>query len=143
MRILDDGPAGAGAHEFAVELRPHDEQARELWESAADRGDYVVPHAMVRCEDGKIDPAPLRASLGRFNGTSGDGWRWTVEALAAHLLHDLCGVALVGWLEPPDSAAVAQDRVRTDPAGGVAPPGSFGRRREIGPKTYRKHNRLG
>ena len=110
MRILDDGPAGAGAHEFAVELRPDDARARERRESAADKGDYGVPRATVRCEDGKIDPALLRASLGRFNETSDDGWRWTVEALAAHLLHDLCGVALVGWLEPPDGAAAAQDR---------------------------------
>lgn len=108
MRILDDGPAGAGAHEFAVELQPDDAQARERWQSAADKGGYGVPHATVRCEDGKIDPAALRASLGRFNETS-CGWRWTVEALAAHLLHDLCGVALVGWLEPPNSVAGPED----------------------------------
>ena len=70
----------------------------------ADKGDYGVPHATVRCEDGKIDPALLRASLGRFNETTDQGWRWAVEALAAQLLHDLCGVALVGWLEPPDDS---------------------------------------
>ena len=85
-----------------MELEPDDAQARERWESAADKGEYGVPHAMVRCEGGKIDPATLRASLERFNEAPDDGWRWTVEALAAHLLHDLCGVALVGWLEPPD-----------------------------------------
>ena len=66
MRILDDGPADAGAHEFAVELDPDDAQAGERWESAADKGEYGVPHAMVRCEGRKIDPAALRASLERF-----------------------------------------------------------------------------
>ena len=100
MRILDDGPAEAGAHEFAVELRIDDAGLRERWESAADKGEYGVPHATVRCEGGKIDPGALRASLQRFNEAPDDGWRWTPEALAAHLLHDLCGVALVGWLEP-------------------------------------------
>ena len=102
MRILDDGPADAGAHEFAVELEPDDE-ARERWESAADKGEHGVPHATVRCEGGKVDPAALRASLERFNEAPDDGWRWTPEALAAYLLHDLCGVALVGWLEPPNA----------------------------------------
>ena len=57
---------------------------------------------MVRCEGGKVDPAALRASLERFNEAPDDGWRWTVEALAAHLLHDLSGVALLGGLEPPN-----------------------------------------
>ena len=47
------------------------------------------------------DQAVLRASLERFNEAPDDGWRWSVDALAAHLLHDLCGVALVGWPEPP------------------------------------------
>jgi len=103
MRILDDGPADAGAHEFAVELQPDDAQARERWESAADKGGHGVPHATVRCEGGKVDPAALRASLERFNEAPDDGWRWTTEALAAHLLHDLCGVSLVGWLEPPNA----------------------------------------
>ena len=103
MRILDDGPADAGAHEFAVELQPDDAQARERWESAADKGEHGVPHATVRCEGGKVDPAALRASLERFNESPDDGWRWTAEALAAHLLHDLCGVSLMGWPEPPNA----------------------------------------
>ena len=102
MRILDDGPADAGAHEFAVELQPDDARMCERWESAADKGGHGVPHATVRCEGDKVDLAALRASLERFNEPPDDGWRWTVEALAAHLLHDLCGVALVGWLEPPN-----------------------------------------
>ena len=103
MRILDDGPAEAGAHEFAVELEFDDARQRGRWESAADKGENGVPHATVRCEGGKIDPAVLRDSLERFNEAPDDGWRWTAEALAAHLLHDLCGVALVGWLEPPNA----------------------------------------
>lgn len=63
------------------------------------RGTTGVPHATVRCEDGKIDAALLRASLGRFNETTDDGWRWTVEALAAHLLHHLCAAwrSSAGW----------------------------------------------
>ncbi|MDE2765346.1 MAG: hypothetical protein OXI25_02800 [Chloroflexota bacterium] len=103
MRILDDAAADAGAHEFTVELQPDDAQARERWESAADKGGHGVPHATVRCEGGKVDPAALRASLERFNEAPDDGWRWTTEALAAHLLDNLCGVALVGWLEPPNA----------------------------------------
>ena len=103
MRILDDSPAGADAHEFAVELQPDDAQARERWKSAADKGEHGVPHATVRCEGGKVGPAALRASLERFNEAPDDGWRWTVEALAAHLLNDLCGVSLVGWPEPPNA----------------------------------------
>ena len=45
--------------------------------------------------------AALRGSLERFNEAPDDGWRWDPEALAVYLLHDLCGVALVGWPEPP------------------------------------------
>ena len=102
MRILDDGPADAGAHEFAVELEIEgDARLRDLWEKATDKGEHGVPFARVRCEGGKIDPAALRASLERFNEAPDDGWRWNPEALAAYLLDDLCGVALVGWPEPP------------------------------------------
>jgi len=35
-----------------------------------------------------------------LNEAPDDGWRWTAEALAAHLLDDVWGVSLVGWLEP-------------------------------------------
>jgi len=103
MRILDDSAADGDAHEFTVEFQPDDTRARKRWESAADKGERGVPHAKARCEGGKIDPAALRASLERFNESPDDGWRWAVEALTAHLLHDLCGVALVGWLEPPNN----------------------------------------
>ena len=42
MRILDDGPDGAGAHEFAVQLEIDDGSGaqRRLWESAPDKGEY-------------------------------------------------------------------------------------------------------
>ena len=107
MRILDDGPADAGAHEFAVELEIEgDARMRDLWEKASDKGEHGVPFARVRCEGGKIDPAALRASLERFNETPDDGWRWTVEALAAHLLHELCGIALLDCGYPPSGSAV-------------------------------------
>ena len=104
MRILEDGPDEAGAHAFAVELDIDDGNAalRGLWESAADRGEYGVPYAMVRCEGGRVGTSALRASLRRFNERPDDGWRWTVEALAAHLLQDLCGVALLGFPFPPN-----------------------------------------
>ena len=105
MRILDDGPDGAGAHEFAVELGMDDAHGgaqRWLWESAPNKGEYGVPHALVRCEGGRIPASALRASLRRFNEPPDDRWRWSVEALAAYLLHDLCGVALVGWPYPPN-----------------------------------------
>ena len=108
MRILDERPESAGAREFAVELRIDDARLRERWESAKDRGEHGVPHATVRCEGGGIDAAALRTSLERFNEAPNDGWRWTAEALAAHLLDDLCGVSLVGWLEPPDSGERAE-----------------------------------
>ena len=104
MRILEDGPDGAGAHAFAVELEIDDEGAalRRLWDSAPDRSEYGVPYAMVRCEGGRIGTSALRASLRRFNKPPDDGWRWTVEALAAHLLQELCGVALLGFPFPPN-----------------------------------------
>lgn len=104
MRILEDGPEGLDGHGFAVELEIDDGDGalRELWESAPDRGEYGVPYALVRCEAGGIGASAVRASLRRFNEASDDGWRWNVEALAAHLLHDLCGVALLGFRCPPD-----------------------------------------
>ena len=108
MKILDDGPADAGAHAFAVELETGDEpdgaQVRELWESAPDGGDYGVPHAVVRCERGKADVTDVRAALRRFNEAPEDGWRWTVDALASHLLHELCGIALMDAATPCPAA---------------------------------------
>ena len=83
MKILDDGADDFGAHEFAVELVTGDEadgaQLRKLWESAPDKGDYGIPHALVRCEGGKVDTArtcgpPLSASTRRPT-TAGAG-RW-------------------------------------------------------------------
>ena len=121
MKILDDGPADAGAHAFAVELETGDEadgtQVLELWESAAHKAGHGVPHAMVRCEGGKADTAEVRAALERFNEAPDDGWRWTVDALAAHLLHELCGIALLDCRYPPSS----------DAADAASPPG--GRKR--------------
>ena len=104
MRILDDGPDGAGAHEFAVRLEIDERSGaqRQLWESAPDKGEYGGPHALVRCEGGRIAASALRASLRRFNEPPDDRWRWSAEALSAYLLHDLCGVALVGWPYPPN-----------------------------------------
>ena len=107
MKILDDGPADAGAHAFAVELETGDEadgaRARERWESAPDSAEHGVPHAIVRCEGGKADTADVRAALKRFNEAPDDGWRWTVDALAAHLLHELCGIALLDCRYPPST----------------------------------------
>ncbi len=109
MKILDDGPADAGAYAFAVETETGDEpdgaQVRELWESAPAGADYGVPHAIVGCEGGKADAADVRAALRRFNEAPADGWRWTVDALAAHLLHDLCGIALLDCRHPVSSGA--------------------------------------
>ena len=111
MKILDDGRAEAGAHEFAVELRIDDEadgaRVRERWESAPDKGEHGGPHAIVRCEGGKADPAALRAALARFNEAPDDGWRWTVDALAAHLLHGLCGITLLDCRYPPNGSGGA------------------------------------
>ena len=99
MKILDDGSGDAGAHAFAVEMETGDEpdgaQVRELWESAPGSGDWGVPHAIVRCEGGKADTAEVRAALQRFNEAPDNGWRWTVDALASHLLHELCGIVLL------------------------------------------------
>ena len=102
MRILADGPAGEGTHEFAVELEIEGGAGmRELWDSATEKGQHGVPFAPARCEGGKIDPPALRASLERISEAPDDGWRWNPEALAVYLPHELRGVALVGWPEPP------------------------------------------
>ena len=79
---------------------------RGLWESVPDGGDYGTPHAIVRCEGGKADAADVRAVLRRFNEAPDDGWRWSVDALAAHLLHELCGIALLDCRHPPSTSAV-------------------------------------
>ena len=109
MKILDDTPAVAGAHEFAVELETGGERdakrVRELWESAPDSAEFGVPHAIVRCGGGKADIADVRAALERFNEASDNGWRWTVDALAAYLLQELCGIALLDCRYPPSSDA--------------------------------------
>ena len=105
IKILDDAPLDDDAHEFTVELEVDDADggiARRLWESAPDRDGLRRPHALVRSEGGRIDTGALRASLERFNEPRDDGWEWTAEALAAHLLHDLCGIAVVSWRYPPD-----------------------------------------
>ena len=121
MKVLDDGPADAGADAFAVELETGDEadgaQVRALWASVPDDAEHGVPHAIVRCEGGKADTAEVRAALERFNEARDDGWRWTVDALAAHLLHELCGIALLDCRYPPSS----------DAANAASPPG--GRKR--------------
>ena len=118
MKILDDGPADAGAHAFAVELETGGEadgaQVRELWESAPRGSDHGVPHAIVRCEGGKVDAAAVRAALERFNEAPEDGWRWTVEALASHLLHELCGIVLLDCRHPVSGGAAN----RASPPGG-------------------------
>ena len=109
MKILDDGPADAGAHEFAVELETGDgadgAQVREQWTSAPDNAEHGVPHALVRCAGGKADTAAVRAALERFNEAPDNGWRWTVDALAACLLDELCGIALLDCRYPPTSGA--------------------------------------
>ena len=105
MKILDDGAEEAGAHAFVVELAiddGHGGAPRELWKTAPDEGDYGGPYARVRVQGGKVETSALRASLQRFNEPPDDGGRWSMEALAVHLLHDLCGVALVGWPCPPN-----------------------------------------
>lgn len=103
MRILDDGPEGAEAHGFAVEMAIEDGDGalRDLWDGAPDKGAYGVPYVLVRCEGREIRASAVRESLRRFNEPSDDGWRWNAEALAAHLLHDLCGIALLGFSCPP------------------------------------------
>ena len=71
-----------------------------LWKSESDQGGYGVPHALVLYADGKVNRSVLRAALGRFNEPPDDGWNWTVEALAMHLLHDLCGITLADCRTP-------------------------------------------
>ena len=88
-----------------------------LLASAPDSADHRVPHAVVRCEGGKADTAAVRAALERFNAASDNGWCWTVDALAAFLLHELCGIALLDCRYPPTG----------DAAGTASPPG--GRKR--------------
>ena len=104
MKLLDD-VVEAGTYEFAVELEtadePDGERVRELWESAPSHVAHGVPHALVRCEGGKVEAADVRAALERFNALPEDGWRWTADALAAYLLHELCGIALLDCREPP------------------------------------------
>ena len=107
MKILDDAADDHGVHTFAVELETHGEpdaeKVRELWKVAPDSAEYGVPHAMVWCGGGKADIADVRAALERFNEASDNGWRWTVDALAAYLLQELCGIALLDCRYPPAS----------------------------------------
>ena len=106
MKILDDTSTRGDGTAFAVEMQLGDEagdaELRERWRSAADKGEYGEPHALVLYRDGKIEPSALRAALERFNERPDDGgWRWTVEALAMHLLDDLCGITLADCRAPP------------------------------------------
>ena len=104
MKILEDA-AGPGAREFTVELEtggePDGAQVRARWRAAPDGAAHGVPHVLVRCGSGKVEAGEVRAALERFNATPADGWRWTADALAAHLLHELCGIALLDCREPP------------------------------------------
>ena len=47
----------------------------------------------------------MQVALERFDEAPDDRWRWTVEALAAHLSHELCGIALLDCRYPPESVA--------------------------------------
>ena len=47
----------------------------------------------------------MRAALTRFNEAPDDGWRWTVNALAAHLLQELCGITLLDCRRPLSGGA--------------------------------------
>ena len=109
MRILDDAAAEAGAHEVAVQLEtegePDGARVRGRRNAAPDDAAHGVPHALVRCEGGKADPSAVRSALERFNAGTEDGWRWTVDALAAYLLGELCGIALLDRREPPSGDA--------------------------------------
>ncbi len=59
----------------------------------------------------KIEPSALRAALERFNERPDDGgWRWTVEALAMHLLDDLCGITLADCRTPPPQGGPSGNR---------------------------------
>ena len=106
MKILEDAAFGSDLHGFAVELKiteePEDSLLGELWESTSHRGDYGVPYAMVMSEGNKVDVSTLRASLHRFNEPPEDGWEWSVEALARHLLQELGGIMLAGGRLPPN-----------------------------------------
>ena len=109
MKILDDSPGDAGAHAFAVELETGDEpdgaQVRELWASAADKGEYGVP-ACDRAVRGRQGRRGGRAgALQRFNEAPDNGWRWTVDALASHLLHERCGIVVLDCRRPVSSGA--------------------------------------
>ena len=110
MNILEDAPLGDDAHYFAVELKvtdePEDALLRELWESAPDKGQFGVPHAAAICERDKTETSTLRASLQRFNEPPEDGWQWSVDALARHLLRELCGIELVGGLRYPPNREI-------------------------------------
>ena len=105
MRILDDTSPGGDSRAFAVEMELGDQSGdaalREQWASAAGKGEYGVPHALVLFERGKVETSVLRSALARFNEPPDDGWDWTVEALAMHLLHDLCGITLADCRTPP------------------------------------------
>ena len=106
MRILEDASLGGGSRAFAVELELGEEAGdaalREHWAAVAATDEYGVPHALVLYGNGKVERSALRAALERFNERpDGDGWRWTVEALAMHLLDDLCGVTLADRRAPP------------------------------------------
>ena len=118
MRILEDGADGAGAHEFAVEMETGDEpggaQVRKLWELAPASARHGLPHAIVRCGGGKADTAAVRAALERFNEAPDNGWRWTVDALTAYLLHELCGISLLDCRHPP----TGDDENAASPPGG-------------------------
>ena len=108
MKILDDQPRDGDGPAFAVEMELGEEagdaELLEGWASAADRDEYGVPHALVLYRDGKVEPSALRAALERFNARpEHSGWRWTVEALAMHLLDDLCGITLADCRRPPPS----------------------------------------
>ena len=115
MKILDDLPHRGDSRAFAVELElgdePGDAAAREQWASVPDEHGYGVPHALVLYGDGKVDPSALRAALVRFNVPPDDGWRWTVEALAMHLLDDLCGITLADCRSPPPAGEPPENEV--------------------------------
>ena len=53
----------------------------------------------------QVDAAAVRAALERFNEAPDNGWRWTVEALASHLLHELCGIVLLDCRHPVSGGA--------------------------------------
>ena len=114
MRILDDVTVGGDSRAFAVEMKigdgPGDEAVRRQWGCAAEKGGYGVPHALVLYGNGKVDPSALRAALCRFNEPPDDGWEWTVEGLAMHLLSDLCGVTLADFRTPPPSGTPPENR---------------------------------